>query len=98
MRLLDRAIAEKPALPSWQTGFSAWFVFALLLVCRRHSGRLVSGHQPERALWITVAVLVIALPLRPVAGHPCGAGSRHRPAGSPQLAGNAAMRWRRWHA
>ena len=61
VRLLDRAIAEKPRFAQLADRISAWFVFALLLVAAATAVGW-SLYQPERALWITVAVLVISCP------------------------------------
>ncbi len=61
VRLLDRALAEKPALAQLADRVAGWFVLALLLIA------LVTGifwyvTEPARALWVTVAVLVVSCP------------------------------------
>lgn len=61
VRLLDRAIAEKPRFAQLADRISGWFVFALLLIAAATAiGWYL--YQPTRALWITVAVLVISCP------------------------------------
>ncbi len=61
VRLLDRALAEKPRLAQIADRVAAWFVLALLLVAT-----LVAGVwylvEPGRAFWITVSVLVVTCP------------------------------------
>ena len=61
VRLLDRALAEKPRLAVLADRFATWFVAILLLVA---AATFIGWHlhEPERALWITVAVLVISCP------------------------------------
>jgi Cu2+-exporting ATPase len=61
VRLLDRALAEKPALAQVADRVASWFVLALLLVA---AGTGVAWYfiEPARALWITVAVLVVSCP------------------------------------
>ncbi|MFN3398450.1 MAG: heavy metal translocating P-type ATPase, partial [Sulfurimicrobium sp.] len=61
VRLLDRALAEKPALAQVADRVATWFVLALLLVA---AGTGVAWYfiEPARALWITVAVLVVSCP------------------------------------
>lgn len=61
VRLLDRAIAEKPRFSQLADQVSAWFVVALLLI----AAATAIGwyfYDPQRALWITVSVLVISCP------------------------------------
>ncbi len=61
VRLLDRAIAEKPRFSQLADRVSAWFVVALLLI----AAATAIGwyfYDPQRALWITVSVLVISCP------------------------------------
>ncbi|MEW9897567.1 heavy metal translocating P-type ATPase [Chitinivorax sp. PXF-14] len=61
VRLLDRAMAEKPRLAQLADRVSAWFVTALLLVAAlTFAGWYL--HDAHRALWITVSVLVISCP------------------------------------
>ncbi|PHV11451.1 heavy metal translocating P-type ATPase [Chitinimonas sp. BJB300] len=61
VRLLDRALAEKPALAQLADRIAAWFVAALLLVAA--AGYLFwHWYDPVHALPIMVAVLVISCP------------------------------------
>jgi Cu2+-exporting ATPase len=61
VRLLDRALAEKPKLALAADRVASWFVLALLVVAA-----LVATYwffkAPERAFWITVSVLVVSCP------------------------------------
>lgn len=61
VRLLDRALAEKPRLAQIADRVAAWFVLVLLIVAA-----LVAGAwylvDPSRAFWITVSVLVVTCP------------------------------------
>jgi Cu2+-exporting ATPase len=59
VRLLDRALAEKPRLAQIADRVAGWFVFALLLVAASVAGiwYLVDA---SRAFWITVSVLVVS--------------------------------------
>ena len=61
VRLLDRALAEKPRLAVLADRFASWFVALLLLAA---AASYIGWHfiAPERALWIMVAVLVISCP------------------------------------
>ncbi|WP_293762664.1 heavy metal translocating P-type ATPase [uncultured Aquitalea sp.] len=61
VRLLDKALAEKPRLAVAADRFASWFV-ALLLIAAAAS--YIGWHfiDPARALWIMVAVLVISCP------------------------------------
>jgi Cu2+-exporting ATPase len=61
VRLLDRALAEKPRLAQIADRVAGWFVFALLLVAASVAGiwYLVDA---SRAFWITVSVLVVSCP------------------------------------
>ncbi|MBI3146382.1 MAG: heavy metal translocating P-type ATPase [Pseudogulbenkiania sp.] len=61
VRLLDQALAEKPRLAKLADRFASGFVAALLLAAL---ATWLGWHwvDPERALWITVAVLVISCP------------------------------------
>ncbi|MFZ5556581.1 MAG: heavy metal translocating P-type ATPase [Pseudomonadota bacterium] len=61
VRLLDRALAEKPRIAALADRVAAWFVAALLVVA---AGVYLAWHavDPARALWITVAVLVVTCP------------------------------------
>lgn len=61
VRLLDHALAEKPRLARLADRFAGWFVLALLLAAAA-SYVLWHGTDPDRALWIMVAVLVISCP------------------------------------
>ncbi|WP_018150291.1 heavy metal translocating P-type ATPase [Leeia oryzae] len=61
VRLLDQALGEKPAVTELANRFASWFVFMILCVA---AGTAIYWGQstPERALWITVSVLVITCP------------------------------------
>lgn len=61
VRLLDQALAEKPRLAVIADRFASWFVALLLLAA---AGTYIGWHyiEPDRALWIMVAVLVISCP------------------------------------
>jgi Cu2+-exporting ATPase len=61
VRLLDRALAEKPKLAQLADRVAGWFVFALLVVAASVAGiwYLVDA---SRAFWITVSVLVVSCP------------------------------------
>ncbi|MEW5771831.1 MAG: heavy metal translocating P-type ATPase [Pseudomonadota bacterium] len=61
VRLLDRALAEKPHLALLADRVSAWFVLALLVIA---AGVAAAWYvtDPARAFWITVSVLVVSCP------------------------------------
>lgn len=61
VRLLDQAQAEKPRLSRLADRFASWFVALLLLAA---IGTYIGWYpvDPEHALWITVAVLVVSCP------------------------------------
>jgi len=61
VRLLDRALAEKPRLAQIADRVAGWFVLVLLLVAASVAGiwYLV---DPTKAFWITVSVLVVSCP------------------------------------
>jgi len=61
VRLLDRALAEKPRLAQLADRVAAWFVLALLLVAGAVAG-IWYWVDPSRAFWITVSVLVVSCP------------------------------------
>ena len=61
VRLLDRALAEKPKLAKLADRVAGWFVFALLLVAATVAG-IWYFVDPSRAFWITVSVLVVSCP------------------------------------
>ncbi|GGX89086.1 copper-translocating P-type ATPase [Vogesella alkaliphila] len=61
VRLLDQALAEKPRLALLADRFASVFVAALLLVALATFAGWY-WFEPARALWITVAVLVISCP------------------------------------
>ncbi len=61
VRLLDRALAEKPRLAQLADRVAAWFVLALLLVAGAVAA-LWYAVDPSRAFWITVSVLVVSCP------------------------------------
>ncbi len=61
VRLLDRALAEKPRLAVLADRFAAWFVLGLLVAA---AGTALAWYSvdPQRAFWITVSVLVVSCP------------------------------------
>ncbi|QEL55397.1 heavy metal translocating P-type ATPase [Chromobacterium paludis] len=61
VRLLDQALSEKPKLAVLADRFASWFVALLLLAA---AASYIGWHfiDPDRALWIMVAVLVISCP------------------------------------
>ncbi|XQU70342.1 hypothetical protein OJJOAM_003073 [Cupriavidus sp. H18C1] len=59
--LLERALADKPRLAVIADRVAAWFVAALLLIAAA-VGLLWWAIAPERALMVTVAVLVVSCP------------------------------------
>jgi Cu2+-exporting ATPase len=61
LRLLDRAAADKPRLAQLADRVAQWFVAALLAVAAVVA---VAWYfiDPSRALWVTVAVLVVSCP------------------------------------
>ncbi|MDP2786472.1 MAG: heavy metal translocating P-type ATPase [Pseudomonadota bacterium] len=61
VRLLDRALAEKPRLAKIADRVAGWFVFALLLVAASVAG-IWYVVDASRAFWITVSVLVVSCP------------------------------------
>ncbi|MFA7316045.1 MAG: heavy metal translocating P-type ATPase [Sulfuricella sp.] len=61
VRLLDQAMAEKPALAQLADRVAGWFVLALLLIAAL-TGTIWYFIEPARAFWITVAVLVVSCP------------------------------------
>jgi len=61
VRLLDRALAEKPRLAQIADRVAGWFVFALLLVAASVAG-IWFVVDASRAFWITVSVLVVSCP------------------------------------
>ncbi len=61
VRLLDRALAEKPRLAMLADRFASWFVLALLLVAAAVAG-IWYFVDASRAFWITVSVLVVSCP------------------------------------
>jgi Cu2+-exporting ATPase len=61
VRLLDRALAEKPRLALIADRISGWFVLALLLVAAVVA-TIWYFTDPSRAFWITVSVLVVSCP------------------------------------
>ena len=60
-RLMERAAAEKPALVVMADRIAARFVVVLLLLAVT-TAMLWWWHDPSRALWIFVAVLVVSCP------------------------------------
>ncbi len=61
VRLLDRAAAEKPPLAALADRVAGVFVLGLLGVAAA-TALWWGAHDPARALWVTVAVLVITCP------------------------------------
>jgi Cu2+-exporting ATPase len=61
VRLLDRALAEKPRLAMVADRVASWFVVALLLVAATVAG-VWAFVDASRAFWITVSVLVVSCP------------------------------------
>lgn len=61
VRLLDRALAEKPRLALAADRVASWFVLALLAVAAAVAG-VWYVLDPGRAFWITVSVLVVSCP------------------------------------
>jgi Cu2+-exporting ATPase len=61
VRLLDRALAEKPRLALLADRVAGWFVLTLLLVATAVAGIWLLV-DPSRAFWITVSVLVVSCP------------------------------------
>ena len=61
VRLLDRALAEKPRLALAADRVASWFVLAILIIA---VGVAAVWYvvDPERAFWITVSVLVVTCP------------------------------------
>ena len=61
VRLLDRALAEKPHLALVADRVAAWFVLGLLIIA---VGVATAWYfiEPARAFWITVSVLVVSCP------------------------------------
>lgn len=61
VRLMDRAMAEKPRFAQLADRVSAWFV-ALLLFVAAMTAICWYLYDPNKALWITVSVLVVSCP------------------------------------
>ncbi len=61
VRLLDRALAEKPRLAMAADRVAGWFVLGLLLVTAGVAGYWYVV-DPQRAFWISVSVLVVSCP------------------------------------
>jgi len=61
VRLLDRALAEKPRLALAADRVAGWFVLGLLVIATSVAVYWFFV-APERALWITVSVLVVSCP------------------------------------
>ncbi len=61
VRLLDRALAEKPRLAMVADHVASWFVLALLIVAASVA-IIWSFVDASRAFWITVSVLVVSCP------------------------------------
>ncbi len=61
VRLLDRALAEKPRLAQVADRVASWFVLALLAAAAGVAA-VWFAVDPTRAFWITVSVLVVSCP------------------------------------
>ncbi len=61
VRLLDRALAEKPRLALTADRIAGWFVAGLLLVAAIVA-LIWAVTDPQRAFWVTVSVLVVSCP------------------------------------
>jgi len=61
VRLLDRALAEKPRLALAADRVAGWFVVGLLLIASAVAA-IWYVVDPSRAFWITVSVLVVSCP------------------------------------
>jgi Cu2+-exporting ATPase len=61
VRLMERAMSEKPRLVQAADKVAAWFVAAVLLLAGA-TGIVWSQIDPARALWIFVSVLVVSCP------------------------------------
>ncbi len=61
VRLLDRALSEKPRLAMAADRVASWFVLALLVVAVLVAA-IWYWIDPSRAFWITVSVLVVSCP------------------------------------
>ncbi len=61
VRLLDRALAEKPRLALAADRVASWFVLGLLLIAVLVAG-IWTIVDASRAFWITVSVLVVSCP------------------------------------
>lgn len=61
IRLMERAITEKPRIVRLADRVAAWFVAALLLLASV-TGIVWNQIDPSRALWVFVSVLVVSCP------------------------------------
>jgi Cu2+-exporting ATPase len=61
VRLMERAMTEKPRVVQLADRVAAWFVAALLLLALA-TGIAWSQIDPSRALWVFVSVLVVSCP------------------------------------
>lgn len=61
MRLAERANSEKPRAVALADQAAHWFVLAVLVLASI-TGAWWSLHDPDRALWITVSVLIVTCP------------------------------------
>lgn len=61
VRLMERAITEKPRVVVLADRVAAWFVAALLVLAAT-TGVIWSQIDPQRALWVFVSVLVVSCP------------------------------------
>ncbi|MBI3140943.1 MAG: heavy metal translocating P-type ATPase [Rhodocyclales bacterium] len=61
VRLMERAITEKPRVVELADRVAAWFVAALIVLAVA-TGAVWSQFDPARALWVFVSVLVVSCP------------------------------------
>lgn len=62
VRMLDSAMANKPKLAQLADRYASWFVAALLIVAVLVFGFWTIHANANRALWVTVSLLVITCP------------------------------------
>ena len=61
VRLMDRALAEKPAIALAADRAARWFVAGLLVYTLVAAGAWYTA-DPERALWVAISLLVVSCP------------------------------------